>query len=285
MNTTLANALILDLAAMDDVSVTWTGGGEPTLHPDFDALVAYAGAQGLKQGIYTHGGHINESRAALLKALFTFVYVSLDAADAEAYSRDKGVGPARFAAACDGVRLLAAAEGDATVGVGYLVTEQNWRKARAAAELAQSFGADYVQYRPTILYDQETPNVVSEDVAWLTDAIRELELVQAEFGEFAVCDLDRFRMYQGWKGHGYETCWWSALQTCITPNGKVWTCVNKREHSGAEIGDVSVESFQEIWARRQVAKVTGDCRTLCRGHIPNVALDEIMRTREHAEFV
>ena len=63
-------------------------------------------------------------------------------------------------------------------------------------------------------------------------------------------DTDRFRAYRDWDGHGYGTCWWSALQTCITPNGSVWTCVNKREHSGAKVGDLSRESFADIWARR-----------------------------------
>ncbi len=119
----------------------------------------------------------------------------------------------------------------------------------------------------------------------MEDAVRELELIHAEFGDFAVCDIDRFRMYRDWTGHGYETCWWSALQTCITPNGKVWVCVNKREHAGAEIGDISVESFPEIWERRQVAKVTGDCRTLCRGHLGNMAVDKMMQPIAHSEFV
>jgi len=274
--------IIDELAAAGVASVTWTGGGEPTLHPDFDRAIVYASGK-LEQGIYTHGGHIDGWRAELLKRRLRFVYVSLDAADAAAYKAHKGVD--RFAAACAGVRRLAAAPGDATIGVGYLVTRDNWQDADKAADLVRELGADYVQFRPTILYDQAEPDRVDEDTGWLDTAIPWLEAVAAARGGFVVADLERFRGYRDWAGHGYPTCWWSGLQTVITPNGKVWTCVNLREHPGAELGDLSVESFADIWARRPLKAVDGSCRVSCRGHVANLTLTEIMAPREHAAFV
>jgi MoaA/NifB/PqqE/SkfB family radical SAM enzyme len=280
MDPELARMIVHELAVAGARSITWTGGGEPTLHPNFDEIVRYAATYDIAQSIYTHGGHIGAARATLLKECMTFVYVSLDAADAVSYKRDKGVD--RFAAACEGIRLLAAAEGDATVGVGYLVTEQNWRQAGDAVTLVRELGADYVQFRPTILYDQQSPDAPDESTAWLDDAIPHLEQVA---GPGVEVDLARFRDYRDWRGHGYPTCFWSMLQTCITPNGKVWTCVNLREHPAAEIGDLSKETFAEVWERHTLAKVDGDCRVMCRGHLPNQALDEIMADRPHPDFV
>ena len=283
MGTFLAKSIIDQLAVACVKSVTWTGGGEPTLHPDFDAIVTHAGNYPqLEQGIYTHGGHIKQERAELMKRAMTFVYVSLDAADPFTYKRDKGVD--RFENACNGIQRLAEADGDATIGLGYLVTKDNWHAAADAARLAQELGADYVQFRPTILYDQQNPDHPAENTAWLKPAIEHLSQV-ADDHPNVIVDLDRFKMYERWETHGYHTCWWSALQTVVTPNGKLWTCVNKREHPAAELGDLSVEPFVDIWARRPVAEVTGDCRVLCRGHIPNTTLTEIMAPREHEAFV
>jgi MoaA/NifB/PqqE/SkfB family radical SAM enzyme len=282
MDLQLAKAIVDQLADAGVDSITWTGGGEPTLHPHFDEIVEYADGK-IKQAIYTHGGHINEARAALLKRAMTFVYVSLDAAARDSYKRDKRVD--RFDQVLSNVYLLSKADGPATIGIGYLMTEENWKDARYAILLAREFCADYIQFRPTIHYDQITPDRLQEQTGWLDEAIELLEEVAGDFDGFVIADLDRFRMYRDWDGHPYPTCWWSGLQTVITPNGKVWTCVNKREHPGAELGDLSVESFQALWGRRSVAQVAGDCRVMCRGHVANLALAEMMADRPHAAFV
>lgn len=282
MDLTLAKSIIDQLIDAGVDSITWTGGGEPTLHPHFAEIVSYAEGR-IAQGIYTHGGHIvDRDLAPLLKRAMTFVYVSLDAASGEAYQRDKGVN--RFEAVWDGVRALVNAEGQATVGVGYLITRENWRDAPVAAQLAAVMRADYIQFRPTIAYAQDTPGELAEDTGWLDLAIDCLEHLRRTIPHVEF-DLQRFRDYQQWSGHGYATCWWSTLQTVITPNGKLWGCVNKREHPDAELGDLSVESFADVWARRPARPVDGSCRVMCRGHVANVELDRVFAPRPHAAFV
>lgn len=280
MDTELAFSIIDQLADAGVCSITWTGGGEPTLHPDFDDVIEHAAGR-LAQGIYTHGGHIDDDRAALLKEHLTFVYVSLDAANADDYKRDKGVD--RFHQVCSNVVRLVEADGDAAVGVGYLVTPTNWRRVWEAASLVHKLGADYIQFRPTIMYEQGHPDALAEDTAWVTRALEELQ--QLAHFDHVIVDTDRFRVYQEWAGHSYHTCFWSGLQTVITPNGKAWTCVNKREHPGAELGDLSQEPFSDVWSRSRIAKVSSDCRVMCRGHLPNVALNQILAPQAHAEFI
>jgi len=103
---------------------------------------------------------------------------------------------------------------------------------------------------------------------------------------FVIADMERFAMYGGWAGHGYPTCNWSALQTVITPNGKVWRCTNKREHPDALVGDLSIESFDALWERSGgPCQVNATCRTLCRGHLANLALGEVLAPSPHANFV
>lgn len=279
---TLAQRILTQLAGCGVKSVTWTGGGEPTLNPHFDEMVRHAAAVGLEQGLYTHGGHIDAKRAALLKSTLTWVYVSLDECTPDAYQRGKGVN--RFRQATDGIRRLVAAEGTATVGVGFLLHPDNFRQVPAMVELGRLLGVDYMQFRPRVTYSQDAPNQLAEDTQWVWRAIAQL----APYADDpdVVMDTDRFAMYRDWQGHGYTTCHWSALQTVITPNGKVWRCVNKREHPDALLGDLVQEDFASLWARAGGAcTVNAACRLMCRGHISNLTLDGILASTPHANFI
>lgn len=282
MDTDLAFAILEQLHENGVKSLTWTGGGEPTLHPDFDRIVRYAGALHLEQGMYTHGGHIDNTRAVRLKNVFTWVFVSLDECTAESYKASKGVD--RFQQATDGIRRLVQAEGKATIGVGFLLHRHNYNKVRDMVALGHELGVDYVQFRPTVHFEQENPDALCEDTTWVNWAIGHLNAYAGD--PFVIADIERFKMYRSWKGHDYPTCYWSALQTVITPNGKVWRCTNKREHPDALLGDLSKETFAAMWARSGGAcAVDGACRILCRGEIANRTLDKVMRPMPHAEFI
>lgn len=285
MDTVLALDIVDQLAATGVKSVTWTGGGEPTLHPEFNRIVVHTASTGLDQGIYTHGGHINEQRARLMKQHLEWVYVSLDECDADSYKRSKGVD--RFEAACDGIRNLVNAEGDATIGVGFLLHEGNRGAIFDMIDLAfgprMGLEADYVQFRPTILYDQEQPNTPAKAPEWIDEVIPGLQ--RYDDVPTVLADVERFEMYRDWSGRGYGTCYWTTVQTVITPNGKMWTCVNKREHAGECLGDLSEEDFTTIWQRSGPYSVNSDCRVMCRGHIGNITLDSVMTQPEHENFI
>lgn len=282
MDTPLARAILEQLHESGVKSVTWTGGGEPTLHPDFNQIINCAGRLDLEQGLYTHGGHIDDMRAGLLKGLFTWVFVSLDECTAATYQRSKGAD--RFDAVCANVRRLVDAAGKATVGLGFLLHNHNYNQVPQMVALGRELGVDYVQFRPTVHFEQATPGQLAEDTRWVGWAIGHLNAYANN--SFVIADTERFRMYRDWGGHGYATCYWSGLQTVITPNGKVWRCTNKREHPDALLGDLSVESFADVWARSGgPCSVDGACRILCRGHLANLTLDKVMQPMPHGAFI
>lgn len=282
MDTALALRLMVDLEMYGVRSVTWTGGGEPTLHPEFNVIVR---ATRLDQGLYTHGGHIDEERAALLKERCRWVYVSLDYADAASYARGKGVGEKAFGESLAGIRRLAAAEGEATIGVGFLLNRENYRQAWQMLELSWDLEVDYVQFRPTVYYDETSPGEPPEDRGWMDDVFFR-QMKRLAMRSEVTLDLSRFEMYHHWEAHGYRTCWWSGLQAVITPDGRVWACVNKRGFPAAAMGDLNRETFGKIWERAPIQKVDEQCRVLCRGHVPNLVLGPMMGTEgSHKNFI
>ena len=216
-----------------------------------------------------------------MKSEMSWCYISLDSVDRETYKKEKQVD--KFEDACQGTIRLAEAEGEATIGVGFLLHRNNWKQGDQMVELGMSLGADYIQLRPAVMYDQDDMSKAAEDTSWLKDCIEWLKTLEDE--EFIEADLWRFQEYMNFE-RNYPVCYWTALNTVITPNGKIWACVNKRGHEEAEIGDLNDESFEEIWARS--GTWSGDfsrCRVLCRGHLANLTLDVIMQEPVHAEFI
>lgn len=273
---------LIQLKKVGVKSITWTGGGEPTLHPNFFELVSFTAGIELDQGLYTHGGHISFELAELLKRRLTFVYISLDECTAEDFAASKGVN--RFANVLAGINHLVAAEGSATIGVGFLLHRGNYNKVDDMVALGESLGVDYVQFRPIINYEQSAPSQLVEDVQWINGAINNLR--KHAGNPKVVTDTWRFEMYRDWTGHSYATCNWSAMQTVITPNGKLWRCTNKREHPDALLGDLTQESFADLWKRSGgPCQVNDGCRVMCRGHISNLTLDAVLTEPHHPNFI
>lgn len=273
-----------EAAAAGVQGVVWTGGGEPTLHPDFDAIAAHAQSVSLQQGMYTHGGWIDDERAALVKKAFTWVVISLDRADAVSYRHYKGGGEKGFTRACQGIKALADAAGDCTVGVSFLLDQSTWQDAWRGLKLADSLGADYTTFRPMIDFDQAAPALPLGDRSWITTALPTLRELARTPG--VVLDVDRFLEYRDYTGRAYQTCRGIRLNTTITPDGRMWLCPNRRGFKGSELGDLSKESFSAIWARHpgQWTDFT-DCRVMCRLHLINERLDVIETPMQHEAFV
>lgn len=280
---TLVRRGLTQMAAAGVKGVIWSGGGEPTLHPHWQEIVAHASSLGLEQGMYTLGGHFNEQSAHLLAGCLTWVVVSLDACDAETYATEKRVPAERFEAACRGIVLLAI-EKRPVVGVSFLLHGGNWQRAPEMLELARKLGASYATFRPTIQTSPDNPTVPLDDRQWVTDATPTLEALSHHAD--VELDVARFHEYRDWVGRSYSTCYGIRLNATITPDGRVWVCPQRRGIPGSEVGDLRVESFRALWDRHvgQWTDFSG-CRAMCRLHLLNETLATVYEPRQHEAFL
>ena len=153
------------------------------------------------------------------------------------------------------------------------------------ARFARGLGAHYSTFRPLVRYDMADPAVASESVDWIDHALPMLqELARQPDVE---CLPERFEKYRDWRRERpYNICYGVRFNTTITPNGKVWICPNRREFPDSYIGDLSEESFSDIWKRHPGQWADFEkCRVFCRLHMINEAVWPVFRRHEHAEFI
>jgi len=97
-------------------------GGEPLLHPDLDAAIAYARKKGLGVGVYTNGLLLTKERAQCLKALgVAYIYAHVDRHQGRGVGEDEAIRlRERF---CDMFRGI----GGMQFGFGILMDEEDLR--------------------------------------------------------------------------------------------------------------------------------------------------------------
>lgn len=264
-------------------AIVWSGGGEPTTHPDWEAVIETTSAVGLQQGMYTLGGLLTQQSAAVLAQHASWVVVSLDAADSATYAVEKGVGPDRFKAACQGIRWLAEA-GTTTVGVSFLIHAKNWTRIPKMRMLARDLGATYTTFRPRIDCAPDDSMALTIDRAWIGTALGTLE--EAATCPDVECNVARFRDYRDWTSRSYTACHGIKLNATITPDGRVWVCPQRRGFKDSCLGDLRTESFETLWARHPGQWTDfANCRTMCRLHGLNEQLAPVFAEYQHPAFV
>jgi len=133
--------LLKDLLSVGTKSITFTGGGEPLTHPRFTTMADMALLAGFEIGLVTNGIGLNK---VLHPSDYKFIRVSLDAHNSETYSKVKGA--VNFHTVLLNIKNTILKK--ATVGLSYVVCEENKGGIKEAQKLATELGASYIQFKP-----------------------------------------------------------------------------------------------------------------------------------------
>ncbi len=278
-----------DCAAMGVNAVQFTGGGEPTVHPEWLLTMRAAHSRGMKVSLVTNGVNIGKGLMGPdVAEISDWVRVSIDAATPGVYAPMRNVPEWHFKAACDAVRGLKALPSKCVVGVGFVVSKENWHEVYAACELARDLGADNI--RISAQFSAQDEHLFSEfHDQCAAECVRAESLntdtftVINRFGQ----KMDDLKS----KSPDYDLCGYQFFTTYIGADLNVYRCCVTSYNEQGLVGSIKDQRFQDLWLSQEradnMAAFKAKSCDRCQFNGQNRTLDYVLRAGPplHSEFV
>jgi len=254
-----------DCASLGVKAIQFTGGGEPTVHPDHLHIFEYAQDIGLETSLVTHGNILREGWEDVLPRM-KWVRVSIDAGSSEEYARVRRVKPDFYEKALENVTALAAEikkQGtDCLLGVGYVVTRENWSDVYEGVRRIRETGAANV--RLSAMFSTEGATYyegIYDDIKRKIERVKELATP-----EFDVVDLFGDRISDLVQhAPDYDFCGYQQFNCFIGGNLRVYRCCTTAYTKHGEVGDLTNQTFASWFYSQQKSSAYADfCARTCK---------------------
>lgn len=227
-----AKEILEDCARMGVRAIQFTGGGEPTVHPQFQQIADFAHNLGLPWALVTNGVVIKHdlSNAAWIR-------VSLDAGTPETYMRIRSCGKGHFERAMATINRY-------RCGVGFVITPENWQEVFTAAMLARDHGAS--NFRISAQFSTSNESLFGDDAPRIAALCRMAEGLSG--GEFTV--HNRFSEKIGdltQQNPDYERCGYQFFTTYIGADQNLYRCCVYAYNPRGLIASLKGRRFPDVW--------------------------------------
>jgi len=263
--------IVDELAAADCEQVSFTGGGEPTMHPALPELVERARAAGMACSVCTNGALIEPDLARHWARLGVHLAVSFNAAKKQTYQLvHRGAKADDYDRILDMLRAFtreAAGNGGegSFVSLNFVIHDANVGEIDAMADLAQSVGASQIQYRMIQPREVHRDLMLSPEQAdEARAAVRRVEQEAASREDFTVQIAQSLRTSGDTQEQGdlrpgvvpeaffddrtRVPCLEGYVASYIDADGTVFPCcLRSTDISNHFMGDLRESSFAEIW--------------------------------------
>lgn len=227
---------IEDMYVMGVKAITWTGGGEPTLHSAFEKISQFTFGQRIQQGLFT-----NALRPIKYDpSIFEWVRVT--------YAREHRQN-------IENLKILRQCK---TFGIVINVNSNEDEEIEKAYQLVLDSDADYLHIRPMVAIDGQHVSIIRPDKWENKDKII--------FNNFKFVGENGTRSYTQCRGYHFMPFIWE--------NGNVTACGYFCSDKKYLFGNLYKDDFRTIFQRMpESVPVCKTCQDFCKNHENNTLID------------
>jgi MoaA/NifB/PqqE/SkfB family radical SAM enzyme len=257
--------LIKSAIDMGIKSVHISGGGEPTLYEHLDVVRDFPGLKVLS----TNGAYLTIGTYDI----FDRVRVSLNAGTAETHKNIMGI--SNFDQVIANIRRIRKDNPKPKLGLGFVVSPDNWQDILEFCTLANDIGVDFVHIRPAYYprgEDDDRTRKIMDAAYHLCEAAKKCCNVRI----FALSD--KFDGY--WSSRKFCKCLASPLHAVVTATGELIVC----QDVFIRFGNLYKNSLEEIWGsaehREAISRIDVEKCPRCVMNSPNMIIEKVFVNNE-----
>ena len=297
----LLMARIGEMGRLGIKSIMFAGEGEPLLHPRMAEIAAHTKSCGIDVSITTNGmaGHAGIWEE-LLPSL-TWIRFSIDAATPDTYATVHGTARSGFertiASLKEAVRIKRERELPVTIGVQFLMIQQNLADIETALKLYAEIEVDYLSFKPF----SEHPQMLNKNgftyTAEMIDAIdRKVKAFVAAAGSKTAIIFRKAATEAYSDGvQRFASCCALPFWGYLSSKGDFYTCSVYLNDSRFNSGNIYSQSMEAILfgAKRRDSiafaehelEIGHECRVNCRMARINEFLSFLKDAPDHINFI
>lgn len=236
-----------EFRAFGGKAITFSGGGEPTQHPDFDRLLEHAFALGLDCGLMTNGV-FNSYNRHIIADRCKWVRISLDTTNGEKYKKWKGID--KTAQVIENLKYLYQKTKvgiNCNIGMEHTIDD-------IESLMALQHTCDYIQFRPIL------PRYYNaEDVQVNYEVWEYLRLNYSNHPKVNMSD-DKFTDLVTSQTFPFTSCEGHFFNPVVQANGDVTVCMYHPKDDRFVFGNLNKDTFENIWRSEKRKQIIKDLR-------------------------
>jgi MoaA/NifB/PqqE/SkfB family radical SAM enzyme len=273
-----------DLNWMGVRAVTYSGGGEPLMHPNINEILARTAERYIQLSAITNGHYLKDKTAELLYNS-AWVRISIDYCDEEGFVESRRIKGKNLNIVLDNIRGFAKNKRDSCdLEVNFIITKENHLKIVTAAKLLQDLGVENIRFSPMWIEDfYEYHEPIRDTIFGLLDEAKQLATNRFEI----LSSYEQVIKVPGRDIHyrPYTKCYVMQFNPVIGADLNVYACHNQAYSNDSIICSIKDQRFREAWFSPYAQEFhnTFECQKVCTGQCAadekNIFIHELMNCR------
>ena len=283
------NQILDDLKSINVKAIEISGGGEPLTYPHFIQMINKINKYSFDYSLISNGTLLTKELTKQIAPKMSWARISIDAGNAKTYSKIRGVPKYNFNRALNAITLLKkyAENPEFRIGIGFLVTNDNYLEIYNLCKIAKNIGANNVRIGLAFLKD----GMCDKAIKLATEQV--FKSKELETDTFKIYDLLDERITNiSTQIRPYSFCPIKEISCVIGADCNVYTCCSLCYTNRGKIGSIVDKSFKELWLSKDKQRMFKmfNAKTICT--IPcmydqrNISINTIINGKNiHKNFI